>query len=199
MRWSAPWNRWRRALEAPELWALDLETTGLDALTDHVLSVGMVPVRDRAICWGERWSRRVQAPDDEVWTEAVGIHELLPAEATDALSLDALVDELADRLGDSVLLVHFGALDVTMLQRLFAERGRRWTVRHVVDTTHLLRRLDRRRRLIEPGAVDLPTQLGAARDALGLPPHDEHHALYDALATAELFLALRARLAPEAS
>ena len=47
---------------------------------------------------------------------------------------------------------------------------------------------------LRPYSPSLPRALDAARAHLGLPKHRAHHALADALATAELFLALRARL-----
>jgi DNA polymerase-3 subunit epsilon len=48
--------------------------------------------------------------------------------------------------------------------------------------------------LVQPAPKPTPTSLAAARRVLDLPAHTEHHALYDALATAKLFLVLRARL-----
>lgn len=177
------------------LWALDLETTGLDPKAAQVLSVGMVPIRDGTIRWGEHWYSLVRPESrDQATTDAIRVHEILPDELDDAPSVQEIVTGVAQRLSDAVLLVHWRALDVAVLRREFGRAGLEWGRRRVVDTTDLLARLDRRRRLIEPHAEALPTQLAAARLALGLPAHVEHHALHDALATAELFLALCARM-----
>lgn len=176
-------------------WALDLETSGLDARTAEVLSIGMVPIRRGTIRWGERWYTLVQPPAaDDAATEAVHVHELLPDELDGAPTLEALIPAIAERLAEGALLVHWRKLDVAVLRRIFRDGGRSWPRPPIVDTADLIGVLDRRRRVMEPEPEPTPTQLSAARRAFGLPPHEEHHALYDALATAELFLALRERL-----
>lgn len=176
--------------------ALDLETTGLDPQRDSILSAGWVPIRDGVIRWGERRYRLLQ-PEREAgqgsW-EAVEFHGILPDELSDALPLADLVAELHEMLTNRILVVHWGRLDVGILRRVFRQHGMTWPEPRVVDTVNLLHRLDRRRSLLEPHARASPTQLTEARRSLGLPAHEEHHALYDALATAELFLVLRSRL-----
>jgi len=189
--------RWFRAEPWQEttIWSLDLETTGLDPKSAQVLSVGMVPIRSGTIRWGEHWYSLVRPETlDQATTDAIRVHEILPDELAEAPPVVEIVPQIAERLRDAVLLVHWRALDVAVLRREFASARLGWSRPQVVDTADLLARLDRRRRLIEPHAEALPTQLRAAREALGLPPHIEHHALHDALATAELFLALVARM-----
>jgi DNA polymerase-3 subunit epsilon len=174
---------------------LDLETSGLDPRRSRILSVGVVPIRSGAVRWGERWYTLVRPPTArDAETDAVRVHEILPDELGGAPELSEIVPQLESRLTGAALVVHWRALDVAVLKRAFREHGRRWPRPPVVDTAVLLARLDRRRRLLEPTPEPTPTQLAAARKAFGLPRHREHDALYDALATAELFLALRARL-----
>ncbi len=194
------WLRSLRWLRSPE-WTevvfqvLDLETSGLDPRRARILSIGVVPIRSGAVRWGERWYTLVRPPAaSDAETDAVRIHELLPDELHDAPALAELIPQLEQRLAGAVLVVHWRGLDVAVLKRAFRDHGRKWPRPPVVDTAVLLGRLDRRRRLLEPAPEPTPTQLAAARRALGLPRHREHDALYDALATAELFLALRARL-----
>jgi DNA polymerase-3 subunit epsilon len=189
-RWlrSEPWS-------ASTLWALDLETTGLDPRSAEILSVGMVPIRRGTIRWGDRWYSLARPQNlDRLTAETIRVHEILPDELAGAPPAAEVVAGLVERLGDAVLLVHWRALDVAVLRRELARCGLPWSRPRIVDTTDLLARLDRRRRLLEPHAQPLPSQLAAARQAVGLPPHLEHHALHDALATAELFLALCARM-----
>ena len=50
---SQPWD-------TVTYWALDLETGGLDARADPILSVGMVPVRSGGIRLGEAYASLVQ-------------------------------------------------------------------------------------------------------------------------------------------
>jgi DNA polymerase-3 subunit epsilon len=72
--------------------------------------------------------------------------------------------------------------------------GRVWPAPPVVDTIALLGRAERLRHRFDPAAPEPETSLSRARRAFGLPPHVAHDALADAVATAELFLALVARL-----
>ena len=190
---------WRRAKPWREtlFWSLDLETTGLDVRRDEILSVGMVPIRQGAIRWGERYYTEVRPPGD-AGSDAVPIHQILPDQLDTAPPLEEVLPGVLEKLEGSTLVVHYAQLDVTMLERACRDLGLRWPKPPVVDTMDLIASYDRRRRLIEPESSvrrkPTPYQLGMIREFLDLPPHDEHHALHDALATAELLLVLRARL-----
>jgi len=176
-------------------WALDLETSGLDERTDRILSVGMVPIRAGAIRWGERYYSLVRPPDATRLSESgIPAHHILPSELQGAPPIAEVLAEIDRRIAQGVLLLHFSSIDLVFLRRAFREAGRRWPHPPTVDTVNLLGQLDRRRAYLDPHAAALPTGLSEARAQLGLPPHDAHHALSDALATAELMLALRSRL-----
>jgi DNA polymerase-3 subunit epsilon len=176
-------------------WALDLETTGLQPGRDEVLSVGLVPVRDGTIRYGERFSRLVRpARLGELPQDGLGAHHILPGELEDAPPLAAVLEDVDRRVREGALLLHHAPLDLSFLTRAYAAAGRQWPGPRVVDTVLLLLRLHRRRSRFEPHPTPPVTALAEARAALGLPPHRAHDALADALATAELFLALVARL-----
>ncbi len=187
---SPPWDEVR-------YWSLDLETTGLDLATDAVLSVGMVPVRDGVVLWGERMYSLVR-PDDGVRhrlsSDAMRAHHILPGELDDAPRLPDVLDDVLARLDGTALIVHHAPVDVRFLRRDCRALERRWPKPAVVDTVRLLLRLSERLRRIDPNPPVVPTALARARRFLSLPSHVVHHALYDALATAELFLVLRERL-----
>jgi DNA polymerase-3 subunit epsilon len=172
-------------------WALDLETSGLDPRDGDILSVGMVPVRDGSVRWGERYYSLVRLPEDHRPSEeAMRIHHILPEEAARAPALEDVVDEVRGRLAGCAVLVHYGKLDLGFLRWACRSTRRRWPDPPVVDTVKLLGRMTFLRRRLDPYADALPADLTGARAEFGLPAHVEHHALADALATAELFLAL---------
>ncbi len=176
-------------------WALDLETTGLRPKEDSILSVGMVPLRDGVIHYGERFYSLVRPKQEGVLSdEGLRAHHILPSESAAAPTLGHVLPEVDRRLRDSVLLLHFADLDVNFLRRAYQNIGWAWTRPTVVDTVDLLLKLQRRRQQIDPNPARVRTALTEARADMGLPPHEAHHALADAMATAELFLALRARL-----
>ena len=203
--WRRSWvGRWKRLRDRgprwdeATIWALDLEASGLDPERDCILSVGMVPLRDGRVHWGESWYSLVRPdPAVELTREALKVHHILPDEVVDAPPLEEVLSAVLERLDGGVLLVHYAQLDVGMLRRACRRLDREWPLPLVVDTVQLLSRLSRRRRLIEPHAEPYSTGLQEARRELGLPPHRAHHALGDALATAELFLVARRRLGIE--
>lgn len=197
--------RWRDLLPARSprytevvFWSLDLETEGLDPRRDAILSVGMVPVRRGLVRLGEAFHtlvrpRTARPPE----TGALGAHHLRPLDTRDAPDLAAVLPEIARRLDGNVLLVHHAPIDVRFLGTAFREAGLPFAPPPVVDTVRLLYRWADARRFLgnPPGEPEL--NLFAARAQLGLPSYPPHDALVDATATAELFLALRARLGAE--
>jgi DNA polymerase-3 subunit epsilon len=89
-----------------------------------------------------------------------------------------------------ILVFHNAALDTAFLNRVSRREFNAPVLLPVVDT--LLQEkalLQRREQPIKPGDL----RLHACRERYNLPPYQGHNALLDALATAELLLALVAR------
>lgn len=178
-----------------ELWALDLETSGLDPRRDQILSMGMIPIRQGAIQWGDHDYTLVRPRSLEgLAGEAVGIHQLLPEELQDAPSLEEVMGRIERHLRGAALIVHHAPTDVEFLRSGFRAAGMTWPGPPVIDTRVLVELMERRMRRLEPFGRPLPRALADLCAHFGLPAFDTHHALADALATAQLFLALRARL-----
>jgi DNA polymerase III subunit epsilon len=177
------------------IWALDLETTGLRPDRDRILSVGMVPIRQGVVRYGERFHSYVRPdPSAALSNEGIRAHHLLPADYAGAPPVAEVVPEIDRRLREGVLLVHYAQLDVAFLKNAFARTGISWPKPNVLDTVDLLLKLHHRRHRFSPHPPKPRTGLGDAREAAGLPAYPSHDALSDALATAELFLLLRSRL-----
>ncbi len=188
MLWpSPPWD-------SVTYWALDLETGGLDARHDPILSVGMVPIREGGIRLGEAWSSLVRPEEaDEIDPSSIRAHHLLPGEVRTAPPVHAVLAEVDRRLREGALLVHHAALDVRFLKRAYARHGMRWPSPPVVDTVALLMKAAKRARFLDPNAPEHEPDVNllAARRRHGLPEYGQHDALLDAIAAAELFLVLR--------
>jgi DNA polymerase III subunit epsilon len=188
-RFASP--RWDQVV----FWALDLETSGLHAGSDRILSVGMVPIRRGVIRYGERYHTLVRPPVlAGLSTEGIRAHHILPADIEDAPPLRHVLPEVDRRLREGVLLVHFSSLDLAFLKDAYRRCTMRWPRPPVVDTVDLLVSLHHRQSQWTPHLPPPRTALSEARAALGLPAYPNHDALSDALATAELFLLLRSRL-----
>ena len=124
-------------------------------------------------------------PAQEMTAESMTIHHLNPRDLEAAPRLQDVLPLICGRLSEGVLLVHCAMVDVPFPRRACAGEGLPWPRPQVVDTMRLLAR--------RPGSEPRPpVALAGARAHFGLPPHRSHHAMSDAMATAELFLMLRA-------
>lgn len=187
--WSSP------AWDTLTYWALDLETSGLRPASDQILSVGLVPVRGGVVRLAEQYYTLVSPVEPErLSLEGLRAHHILPSELGHAPDLAQVLPEVDARLREGVLLLHYARLDLAFLRAAYRRNGRPWPRPKVVDTVELALKLGYRQQRFHPHPLPPPTALPEARERLGLPRYRNHHALSDALATAELFLALRARL-----
>ena len=184
----------RRGGQPHRLLALDLETTGYDPGRAEVISIGTVPIVDGAVRIGElrRTLVRPAAASAEL---GISAHHLRPSEVAVAPPLHEVLPAVLAAIDDAdALLVHHAPLDIEVLRRACGALGHPWPNPAIIDTVELIGRCRTRERATGTGRR-LPRDLAGARAAFGLPPHQAHDAGADAVATAELYLALRARLA----
>lgn len=169
-----------------EYLAVDLETTGLDATKDQILSIGWVMVRGNHIDLGSARHQLLRCRGDIPATSAV-IHQITDDQAaTHGIELARAMPNLLHDLRGRVLLAHHAKVERGFLgaacRRLY---GLGLPVR-TVDTQILARRTFERRSTPFK-ASDL--RLHALCERYNLPRHGAHNAFLDALAAAELFLA----------
>ncbi len=186
---SPPWD-------SVTYWALDLETGGLDAREDPILSVGMVPIRSGGIRLGEAYASLVRPGAAEIDPSSIRAHQLLPGDVREAPQVTVVLGEIDRRIREGALLVHQAAFDVPFLRRAYRRAGMRWPDPPVVDTVALLLKAAKRARFVDPDAPAHEPELNlvSARRRLGLPDYGQHDALIDAIAAAELFLVLRRQI-----
>lgn len=184
---AIPWRQARFAV-------VDVETTGLDPQVDSVLSVAVVPVDRGRIVVGSALYRTVR-PAAPPGRESILIHGIRPVEAEAADDPEHVVDALVAALDDRVLVAHVARVDRGFLAPLLARRGLA-VPRLVVDTDPLTREVIRRE---EHRLVREPLPLATCARLFGLPVHRRHHALGDALTTAQVLLAAATHLSPDGS
>ncbi|MEX0985042.1 MAG: 3'-5' exonuclease [Actinomycetota bacterium] len=172
---------WRRA----SFIALDLETTGLDLGHDRIVSFGAVPVTGGVVRLGEATHDLVDPGDRGPSRTSVTIHRIRPVDLVGAMSMHEAAGELAALLDRRYLLAWYARVETSFLGSLFAIADRSWK-RRTIDVRDLLVALE--------GASTARMPLTAAAGACGVPVADPHHALDDALVTAQLFVVLASRL-----
>lgn len=178
---------WREAR-----WAVvDLETTGLDAAVDEIISFAVVPVDDGRIRAGDALYRVVR-PQRPPSAESVTIHGIRPADLQHAQPIEDQVDELLAALSGRLIVAHAAFVERAFLAPVLRLRGVRLRG-DVADTQQLGQAWLREQDGVVPERLALSTLAGR----LGLPVHRPHHALGDALTTAQVFLALATHLQHE--
>lgn len=172
--------------------ALDLETTGLDAEKHSIVSIGVVPFTLARIRCGEAryW---VVKPRRPLNGESVTIHHITHDEIAHAPDIIEVFGDLLATLSGRVMVVHYRVMERRFLASAMHERLNERLEFPVVDTMELEARIHRRRfrgllpRLLGRGPASL--RLAECRSRYNLPMYSAHHALTDALATAELLQA----------
>ena len=174
---------WRDA----EFVVVDLETTGLDLRRDEIVSYGAVVVRHGRALAGSSVYGLVR-PTRPVSRESVEVHALRLEDLAGAPTLAECAPRLVELLTGRVLVAHAAWVERAFLGRALGAGGARLEG-PVVDTAALAREA----LAVRDGEEGEP-QLERLVTSLGLPVHTPHHALGDALTTANLFLALVGRL-----
>lgn len=168
-----------------EFVSLDIETTGLDPSSADMLSVGWVVIRGGKIDLSSAESFIVR-PSGDVGDSA-SVHGLTDTVVGTGLDWGIVLGKIVRVLTGRVLLVHHAGLDHALLDRMCLQRfGSRLLV-PVVDTLALEHRRQRRKHHLETNGS---LRLSALRDVYGLPRYSAHDCLVDAIATAELLLAI---------
>lgn len=167
-----------------EYLAVDLEMTGLNALSDHILSIGFVPIVEQKVVLSG--ARHIYINSDLGVGQSAVIHGIHDRDIESATSLSKAMALLLEALQGKVLLLHCAPLDMAFLQQACKTLYGLELLAPVVDTMALEdQRLHRKG--IERGSESL--RLGDARRRYNLPDYSAHNALIDAVATAELFMA----------
>ncbi|WP_299313349.1 3'-5' exonuclease [uncultured Halomonas sp.] len=181
--------------------ALDIETTGLDPRRHAIVSVGVVPFTLARIPLRERryW---VLKPARELTEQSVTLHRITHAEVENAPDLAEVLPELLEVLKGRVTVVHYRQIERPFLDSGIQARLGEGLRFPVIDTMSLEARLHRQslwarfRRWL--GRPPVSIRLHNSRERYGLPAYQGHHALVDALATAELLQAqVASRYSPQ--
>jgi len=177
--------------EVPLL-AMDFETTGLDPVSNSIVSVGMVPFTLDGIRLGEsrHWVVRPRLPLNQ---SSITIHNITHSDIDKAPELEDILEEMFELLKGRIPVVHYRNIERQFLDRALKARLDEGFSFPVLDTMAIEAFLhpDRRpggwQRLL--GKKPVSIRLADSRRRYGLPHYTSHNALIDAIATAELLQA----------
>ena len=172
--------------------ALDFETTGLNSNSDDIVSIGLVPFDlHRIYCrQSQHW---VVKPKVKLEEDSVVIHGITDTEVKAAPQLEVILEEVLQALAGKIVVVHYKNIERQFFYQALMEcigEGIEFPVVDTLDIEYAIQREQCRGffnwlKRKKPGSV----RLGQSRQRYGLPAYQPHHALTDALATAELLQA----------
>jgi DNA polymerase III subunit epsilon len=167
--------------------ALDLELTGLDPDKDEIVAIGAVPIEQGRLILANsvytlvRSSRRSEH-------DAVLMHKLRVADLAEAPPLESAAEMVLEVLAGRVPVFHTGWVEKTFLAPLFSAAHLRFPA---AADTELVGRLFLHFR---DGVAPPRLSLAGLSELLGQSAEAPHHALADALTTAQAFIALATKL-----
>ena len=180
-----------RVLNDDALLAVDVEATGRKPEKHEMVSIGWVPVDGRVIDLSQAQYFVLAGAQvgDTVTLHGVTDDDIANKGVVAAEVLDAFDRALEGRK----LLAHFAQMELGFVAKLQKDvKGKRWGLREseVVDTFAMEQR-HMERMGTYPRGEDL--RLARVRQRYNLPDYANHNALTDAIACAELYLALSAQ------
>ena len=168
-----------------ELVCMDIETTGLDPRTVDMLSIGWVLIRNSKVDLATAEAHIVK-PNGGVGHSA-SVHGLTDTMVIDGMQPTEAIERVLEVLAGRVLVVHHAGLDKSLLDRICREHYSEKLLVPMIDTLALEHRQRKRRHhLGDNGSLRLPD----LRKHYNLPRYRGHNCLTDAVATAELLIAM---------
>jgi DNA polymerase III subunit epsilon len=165
----------------------DAEMSSLDPGEGELLSLGWVVIEGGAIDLGSAAHHLVAASRSV--GQSAGIHQLRDCDLQGAEPEAVVLARLCGAALGRVLVFHHAPLDLAYLDRASLRHFGAPLLLPTLDTLDLeRRRLERHGTVQEQGGLTL----AACRRRYGLPDYPAHNALVDALATAELLVAMAA-------
>ena len=166
--------------------ALDSETTGLNPLTDRLITVGAVSVQDGDIILEDAFEAMLQVSRN---TAAVAVHGITRDETKGGLEESKALRLFLDYLQDGVIVGHHIGHDISTLN---AGYQRHWGVElqnRSLDTMDLTLHLERSGAFADRERIREFTLVSLC-ELFGVVPHDRHTAAGDAFLTAQVFVRL---------
>lgn len=160
---------------------LDCEMSGLDVRSNHLLSIGWVVIEHGRIVNAS--ARHMLIHAEQGAGDSSKIHGLHDSSLAGANSVAAVLMLLMKQMPGTVLVMHHAGLDIRFLQKAAIDSFRCPMLFSYTDTMAL----EKRRLKLQGKPAGL--RLAQCRERYGLSAGNQHNALADAMATAELLLA----------
>lgn len=176
-RYSQPWHHYNYL-------CVDLEFSNLDSAKGDLLSIGWIGINAGKLQL--RTARHCLVQNRSSVGQSASIHYIRDSDAAQGLSVKRALRLFLHACNGKILIFHHARVDLSYLNKICKKLyGCRLCLPYCDTLALEKKRLKRRHELIPQGDL----RLQACRDRYQLPPYPAHHALVDAMASGELFLA----------
>ena len=177
----------KHAWREQEYLAVDLETTGLDSAQHEIISMGWVGISQGGLLLKSAEHHIVHSQKSV--SDSAQYHLIRDVDVRNGESIEIVMGRLLSCLSGRIAIFHNAKLDEAFLNVVARRIYGCEMVIPTVDTMKLEH--DKLRRLNHPFSVN-DLRLFKCRERYHLPQYASHNALIDAIATAELYLAIMA-------
>lgn len=172
--------------------SLDIETTGLNPETDKIVSIGLVELDNMGVKLNSCWHQTIKT-NKTLKENSVIIHHITNDESSAGVTIEQAMKTLLKRISGKVVLVHNETVEQAFINKACQNLFKTGFIMPVIDTQFLAKRtLARQNKAVKPNDL----RLFNLRKNFNMPAYKAHNALLDAIATAELFLAMAEVIAP---
>ena len=189
---SQPFINRKNLIRETDIISLDIETTGLNPDIDKIVSIGLVQISQLGIKLNTCWHQIIQTKNT-LSEKSVVIHTITDDQSAAGMSIENAIEELLQRLKGKVVLVHNAKVEQSFINVICQKLYNSDFVMQVIDTQFLAKRSFYRRNQVYKSNE---LRLFNLRKIYNMPPYKAHNALLDAIATAELFLAILNSISP---
>jgi CBS domain-containing protein len=160
--------------------AFDSETTGLDTSKARIIQLGAVRIHHGQIIEDDNFQQLVN-PAEAIPEASSKIHHIYDQDVADAENFTTVNTNFNDWRGNAVLIGYASGFDLAMLKREHQLGGLDWQAPRTLDVRYLVN-------ILAPNLPDF--SLDTIAGWLGVEIKHRHSALGDAIATAQIFIAL---------
>jgi len=190
--YAEPFPDLNSALKDITFVVMDFETTGLDIKHDHVISVGLVEIKNLGIKLNTAWHEVIRTKRD-LPEQSTVIHQITDDMVLQGTDIKEAFARILARLKGHVLIAHHAQIELGFLNTICREIYGQDFLVPTIDTRLLAKRQLLRDQIVLKNNT---LRLFNLCDRYKLPSYKAHNALSDALSTAELFLAVVTELYP---
>lgn len=169
-----------------EFVCFDCETTGLNVLSDDIISIGAVIIKDNTIVSSKKFVKYVK-PKTKLQIDAIKVHHIRECDLLDAEEIQDVLKEFLEFIGNRVLVGYYLEFDIAMVNKYLVKMLGIKLPNKAIEVSALYH--DWKIEFIPQGHIDL--RFNTILKDLNLPQLSKHDAYNDAIMSAMMFLKLK--------